>query len=239
MRVPRVSPTANAAQLSSHEHVHLEDIPPSTPMTDVKLDWMRRMEGPIYSAGSRFDGIAGIGALAAAAPWRACARPPSPGAGQSSAIVARVPLSGPTAFATGGPSPAGRPSPGRSGVWRRDGVAIALRRLPERVQRRFNRESFVAANEEALDATIHRKSTWRPISHGPSKGSTTPAPGGARLEKYGSITIPRHARLSGHPAATSQRLNAQCRIAGSKPGRRISWGCGQQFSVAFRSWGAR
>ena len=46
---------------------HLEDVPPATPMTKVKLDWdARKWKAPVYLMEDRaFDGVAGIGAAAA------------------------------------------------------------------------------------------------------------------------------------------------------------------------------
>ena len=47
---------------------HLEEIPAATPMTNVKLDWdAQKWKAPVYLMEDRaFDGIAGIGAAAAA-----------------------------------------------------------------------------------------------------------------------------------------------------------------------------
>ena len=55
-------------QLFLAQHTsHLEDIPASTPMTNVKLDWdAQKWKAPTYLMEDRaFDGIAGIGAAAA------------------------------------------------------------------------------------------------------------------------------------------------------------------------------
>src|SRR4029078_284977 len=55
-------------QLFLAQHTsHLEDIPASTPMTNVKLDWdAQKWKGPAYLMEDRaFGGISGLGAAAA------------------------------------------------------------------------------------------------------------------------------------------------------------------------------
>ena len=50
---------------------HLEDIPAATAMTNVKLDWdAQKWKAPTYLMEDRaFDGVVGVGAAAAGAPW--------------------------------------------------------------------------------------------------------------------------------------------------------------------------
>ena len=157
-------------QLFLAQHTsHLEDIPASTPMTNVKLDWdAQKWKAPTYLMEDRaFDGIAGLRRRCrrrhGRARWRLAPR--------STACSRRA--SGNCRAASRPRSARGLPSPSRgrlparwssrwAGRWsaRRIGVAIgaAVDYLSNAANEAINRESFVAANEEALDATI---ATWK------------------------------------------------------------------------------
>ena len=147
---------------------HLEDIPPSTPMTEVKLDWdAQKWKAPIYLMQDRaFDGIAGIGAAAAGGTVGALALGPAINGvlaqsfGQLSRRVATS-LGTRLAFAQQGAVAGTVVQPmGGQVVGAAIGVAIgaAVDYLSNAANEAFNRESFVAANEDALDATI---ATWK------------------------------------------------------------------------------
>jgi len=147
---------------------HLEDIPPATPMTDVKLDWdAQKWKAPTYLMEDRaFDGITGIGAAAAGGTVGALALGPAINGilarsfGQLSRRVAtslgtRVALAQQGAVVGTAVQPMGGQVVGAAiGVM----IGAAVDYLSNAANEAFNRESFVAANEEALDATI---ATWK------------------------------------------------------------------------------
>ena len=147
---------------------HLEDIPSATPMTEVKLDWdAQKWKAPVYLMEDRaFDGIAGVGAAAAGGTVGALALGPAINTviaqsfGQLSRRVATS-LGTRLAFAQQGAIAGTVVQPmGGQVVGAAIGVAIgaAVDYLSNAANEAFNRESFVAANEEALDATI---ATWK------------------------------------------------------------------------------
>ena len=147
---------------------HLEDIPPAMPMTNVKLDWdTQKWKAPTYLMEDRaFNGIAGIGAAAAGGTVGALALGPAINSvlaqsfGQLSRRVATS-LGTRLAFAQQGAVAGTVVQPmGGQVVGAAIGVAIgaAVDYLSNEANEAFNRESFVQANEEALDATI---ATWK------------------------------------------------------------------------------
>jgi hypothetical protein len=147
---------------------HLEDIPASTPMTNVKLDWdAQKWKAPTYLMEDRaFDGVAGLGAAAAGGTVGALALGPAfdsvlaQSFGQISRRVAtslgtRVALAEQGAIAGTVVQPMGGQVIGAA-----FGVALgaAVDYLSNEANEAINRESFVAANEQALDSTI---ATWK------------------------------------------------------------------------------
>ena len=152
-------------QLFLAQHTsHLEDIPAATPMTNVELDWdAQKWKAPTYLMEDRaFDGIAGVGAAAAGGTVGALALGPAINGvlaqsfGQLSRRVATS-LGTRLAFAEQGAIAGTVVQPmGGQVVGAAIGVAIgaAVDYLSNAANEAINRESFVAANEEALDATI-------------------------------------------------------------------------------------
>jgi hypothetical protein len=147
---------------------HLEDIPPATPMTNVKLDWdAQKWKAPTYLMEDRaFDGIAGLGAAAAGGTVGALALGPTINGvlAQSFAQISRrvaTSLGTRLALAEGGAVAGTVVQPmGGQVVGAALGVVIgaAVDYLSNSANEAVNRDSFVAANEEALDATI---ATWK------------------------------------------------------------------------------
>ncbi len=137
---------------------HLEDIPPATPMTSVKLDWdAQKWKAPTYLMEDRaFDGIAGIGAAAAGGTVGALALGPAINARARAELrpsvaprrhLARHAARARAARRGGRHAGAahGRPSGrrrDRRGARRRASITCA-----NEANEAFNRESFVAANE--------------------------------------------------------------------------------------------
>jgi hypothetical protein len=152
-------------QLFLAQHTsHLEDIPPATPMTSVKLDWdAQKWKAPTYLMQDRaFDGIAGIGAAAAGGTVGALALGPvinkvlAQSFGQLSRRVATS-LGTRLAFAQQGAVAGTVVQPmGGQVVGAAIGVAIgaAVDYLSNEASEAINRETFIQANEQALDATI-------------------------------------------------------------------------------------
>jgi len=147
---------------------HLEDIPSSTPMTSVKLDWdAQKWKAPTYLMEDRaYDGIAGLGAAAAGGTVGALALGPAfdsvlaQSFGQISRRVAtslgtRVALAEQGAVAGTAVQPMGGQVVGAAlGVV----IGAAVDYLSNAANEAANRDSFVAANEQALDSTI---ATWK------------------------------------------------------------------------------
>ena len=156
-------------QLFLAQHTdHLEDIPPATPMTNVRLDWdAQKWKAPTYLMEDRaFDGIAGLGAAAAGGTVGALALGPAINGvlAQSFAQISRrvaTSLGARVTLAEGGAVAGTVVQPmGGQVVGAALGVLIgaAVDYLSNAASEAINRESFVAANEEALDSTI---TTWK------------------------------------------------------------------------------
>jgi hypothetical protein len=156
-------------QLFLAEHTdHLEDIPASIPMTNVKLDWdAQKWKAPTYLMEDRaFDGIAGLGAAAAGGTVGALALGPAfdsvlaQSFGQISRRLAtslgtRVALAEQGAVAGTVVQPMGGQVVGAAlGVV----IGAAVDYLSNEANEAINRENFVAVNEQALDSTI---ATWK------------------------------------------------------------------------------
>ncbi len=147
---------------------HLEDIPPSTPMTDVRLDWdAQKWKAPTYLMEDRaFDGIAGLGAAAAGGTVGALALGPAINgvlAQSFTQLSRRVATSLGTrlTLAEGGAVAGTVVQPmGGQVVGAALGVLIgaAVDYLSNEANAVINRDSFVSANDQALDATID---TWK------------------------------------------------------------------------------
>lgn len=149
--------------LAKHTN-HLEEIPAATPMTNVKLDWdAQKWKAPVYLMEDRaFDGIAGIGATAAAGTVGALALGPTLNSvmaqsfGQLSrrfatSLGTRLALAEQGAVAGTVVQPMGGQVVGAAvGVL----IGIVADYLSNEANEAFNREDFVAANGQALDATI-------------------------------------------------------------------------------------
>ncbi len=152
-------------QLFLAQHTsHLQDLPASLPATNVKLDWdAQKWKAPVYLMQDRaFDGIVGIGTATAAGTVGALALGPSLNAvlaqsfGQLSrrfvtSLGTRLALAEQGAVAGTLVQPMGGQVVGAA-----IGVAIgaAVDYLSNAANEAFNRDGFVAANNQALDATI-------------------------------------------------------------------------------------
>ena len=147
---------------------HLEDISPATAMTNVKLDWdAQKWKAPTYLMEDRaFDGVVGVGAAAAGGTVGALALGPAINrvlAQSFTQLSRRVATSLGTrlAFAQQGAIAGTVVQPmGGQVVGAAIGVLIgaAVDYLANAASEAFSREGFVAANDEALDATI---ATWK------------------------------------------------------------------------------
>jgi hypothetical protein len=143
---------------------HLEEIPAATPMTNVKLDWdAQKWKAPVYLMEDRaFDGVAGIGATAAAGTVGALALGPTldtvmaQSFGQLSrrfaaSLGTRLALAEQGAAAGTVVQPMGGQVVGAAvGVL----IGIVADYLSNEANEAFNRDDFVAANGQTLDATI-------------------------------------------------------------------------------------
>jgi hypothetical protein len=156
-------------QLFLAQHTsHLEDIPAATPMTNVKLDWdAQKWKAPVYLMEDRaFDGIAGIGAAAAGGTVGALALGPALNGvlAQTFGQLSRrfvTSLGTRLAFAQQGAVAGTMVQPmGGQVIGAAIGVAIGVVAdyLSNAANEAFNRDEFVAANTEALDATV---ATWK------------------------------------------------------------------------------
>ena len=156
-------------QLFLAQHTsHLEDIPAATPMTNVKLDWdAQKWKAPVYLMEDRaFDGIAGLGAAAAGGTVGALALGPALNGvlAQTFGQLSRrfvTSLGTRLAFAQQG-AVAGTVVQPMGGQVIGAAIGVAIGVLPDYLSNAaneaFNREEFVAANAEALDATV---ATWK------------------------------------------------------------------------------
>ena len=152
-------------QLFLAQHTsHMEDIPASSSMTNVKLDWdAQKWKAPVYLMEDRaFDGIVGVGAAAAGGTvgaltlGRAINAIVSRSFGQMSARVATSLATRATPALQGAAVGTAVQPVGGQVIGAAIGVAIgiAVDYLANEASEAVNRDSFVAANEEALDATI-------------------------------------------------------------------------------------
>ncbi len=147
---------------------NLEDIPAATPMTNVKLDWdAQKWKAPVYLMEDRaFDGVAGIGAAAAGGTVGALALGPALNGvlTQSFGQLSRrfvTSLGTRLAFAEQGAVAGTMVQPmGGQVIGAAIGIAIGVVAdyLSNAANEAFNRDEFVAANNQALDATI---ATWK------------------------------------------------------------------------------
>jgi len=156
-------------QLFLAQHTsHLEDIPAATPMTNVKLDWdAQKWKAPVYLMEDRaFDGVAGLGAAAAGGTVGALALGPALNGvlAQTFGQLSRrfvTSLGTRLAFAQQGAVAGTMVQPmGGQVIGAAIGVAIGVVAdyLSNAANEAFNRDEFVAANAEALDATV---ATWK------------------------------------------------------------------------------
>ena len=156
-------------QLFLAEHTsHLEDIPAATPMTNVKLDWdAQKWKAPVYLMEDRaFDGVAGLGAAAAGGTVGALALGPALNGvlSQTFGQLSRrfvTSLGTRLVFAQQGAVAGTMVQPmGGQVIGAAIGVAIGVAAdyLSNAANEAFNRDEFVAANAEALDATV---ATWK------------------------------------------------------------------------------
>ncbi len=143
---------------------HLEEVPPTVSMTNVKLDWdAQKWKAPVYLMEDRaFDGVVGVGTAAAGGTVGALALGPvingilGRSFGQLSQRVAaslgtRLALAQQGAVAGTFVQPMGGQVVGAAiGIL----IGTVADYLANEANEAINRESFVAANEEALDATI-------------------------------------------------------------------------------------
>ncbi|HEU0018065.1 MAG TPA: hypothetical protein VFQ31_06870, partial [Methyloceanibacter sp.] len=147
---------------------HLEDIPAATPMTNVKLDWdAQKWKAPVYLMEDRaFDGVVGLGAAAAGGTVGALALGPALNGvlAQTFGQLSRrfvTSLGTRLAFAQQGVVAGTMVQPmGGQVIGAAIGVAIGVVAdyLSNAANEAFNRDEFVVANAEALDATI---ATWK------------------------------------------------------------------------------
>ncbi len=152
-------------QLFLAQHTsHLEDIPAATPVTEVKLDWdAQKWKAPVYLMEDRaFDGIVGIGTAAVGGTVGALALGPAINnvLARSFAQISRrfaASLGTRVALAEQGAVAGTLVQPmGGQVIGAAAGVLIGavIDYLSNEANEAVNRESFVAANDEALDATI-------------------------------------------------------------------------------------
>jgi hypothetical protein len=147
---------------------HLEEVPASTPVTKLKLDWdAQKWKAPAYLMQDRaFDGIIGVGTAAAGGTVGALALGPALNRvlAQSFGQLSRrfvTSLGTRLAFAQQGAAAGTVVQPvGGQVIGAAIGamVGVAVDYLTNEANEAFNREEFIAANDKALDATIE---TWK------------------------------------------------------------------------------
>jgi hypothetical protein len=153
-------------QLFLAQHTsHMEDLPAATPAVDVKLDWdAQKWKAPTYLMEDRaFDGIVGIGAAAAGGTIGALALGPTMNAllAQSFAQISRriaTSVGSRLAFAGQGAAVGTAVEPlGGQVIGAVAGalIGVAADYLGNEANEAINRDQFVSANQEALDATIN------------------------------------------------------------------------------------
>jgi hypothetical protein len=143
---------------------HMEDIPPTTSMTNVKLDWdAQKWKAPIYLMEDRaFDGVVGVGTAAAGgtvgalALGRAINGIAARSFGQMSTRVATSLMTRATPALQGASVGTAVQPMGGQVIGAAIGIVIgiAVDYLANEANDAINREAFVEANEEALDTTI-------------------------------------------------------------------------------------
>jgi len=142
----------------------MEDIPPTTLMTNVKLDWdAQKWKAPIYLMEDRaFDGVVGVGTAAAGGTvgalglGRAINGIAARSFGQMSTRVATSLMTRATPALQGASVGTAVQPMGGQVIGAAIGIVIgiAVDYLANEANDAINREAFVEANEEALDATI-------------------------------------------------------------------------------------
>lgn len=152
-------------QLFLAQHTsHMEDVSPTTSMTNVKLDWdAQKWKAPTYLMEDRaFDGVVGVGSAAAGGTigaltlGRAINGIAARSFGQMSTRLATslatraAPTLQGAAVGTAVQPVGGQVIGAAIGA----AIGIAIDYLANEANEAINRESFVAANDEALDATI-------------------------------------------------------------------------------------
>ena len=147
---------------------HMEDLPAATPAVEVKLDWdAQKWKAPTYLMEDRaFDGVVGVGAAVAGGTVGALALGPvmnsvlAQSFGQISRRIAtsvgtRLAYMGQGAAIGTAVEPLGGQIIGAvAGAL----VGVVADYVGNEANEAINRDQFVAANEEALDATIK---TWK------------------------------------------------------------------------------
>jgi len=142
----------------------MEDVPPTTSMTNMKLDWdAQKWKAPTYLMEDRaFDGVVGVGSAAAGGTigaltlGRAINGIAARSFGQMSTRLATslatraAPTLQGAAVGTAVQPVGGQVIGAAIGA----AIGIAIDYLANEANEAINRESFVAANDEALDATI-------------------------------------------------------------------------------------
>jgi hypothetical protein len=143
---------------------HLSDIPADEKLTGVKLDWdAQKWKAPVYLMEDRaFDGIAGLGVAAGGGTVGALVLGPVINRVMArtfgmlsrrfvTAFGTRLALAEQGAVAGTIVEPAGGQIVGAiAGVL----IGVAADYFINEVQEEFNRDKFIAANREALDATV-------------------------------------------------------------------------------------
>lgn len=146
----------------------LEDLPASTPMTNVKLDWdAQKWKAPTYLMDDRaFDGVVGLGTAAAGGTVGALALGPvfdkllAQSFGQitervAASVATRLSFAGSGAAVGTAVEPLGGQVIGAvAGAL----IGVAADYVTNEANEAINRDQFVAANQQALDATI---ATWK------------------------------------------------------------------------------
>lgn len=144
---------------------HLADIPANEKLTDTKLDWdAQKWKAPTYLMEDRaFDGIAGVGVAAGGGTVGALVLGPAMNRVMArtfgmlsrrfvTSFGARLALAEQGAVAGTVVQPAGGQVVGAvAGLL----VGVAADYFINEAQKEFNRDKFVASNQEALDATIY------------------------------------------------------------------------------------
>lgn len=147
---------------------NMEEIPATTSMTNVKLDWdAQKWKAPTYLMEDRaYDGVVGVGAAAAGGTvgaltlGRAINAISARSFGQmSTRLASSLATRAAPAIQGAAAGTVVQPVGGQViGAALGAAIGIAIDYLVNEASEAINRESFIAANEEALDATI---ATWQ------------------------------------------------------------------------------